>query len=41
VLDGTIRVNSTTHQVVIDLRLQNTNSIAFPGNGTYPFKTLK
>jgi hypothetical protein len=41
VVAGTIRVDSATHQVVIDLRLQNTNSIAFPGNGAYPFKTLK
>jgi len=41
VVAGTIRVDSVRHQVVIDLRLQNTNSMAFPGNGTYPFKRLK
>ncbi len=41
VVAGTIRVDSSSSHVVFDLRLQNTNSIAFPGNGTYLIKRLK
>lgn len=38
---GTIRVDTSSRQVTLDLHLQSTSSIAFPGNGTYTTKALK